>query len=234
MSWRAGGQASSTEQALRVERRHRLRRDRDHLRPVEPEETPPALELPPTDVPEQPGSPNDRWVLTGAFSRIHDRDELLEDLEYAVKPRTSPTVLVLFGFKKLAERLETLLEPDANLLLGRIAKRLAASTDLAAVLYEPRRGEFCGLFGGRVEDIDPLLLEVTAEIDEEVRALGIQTALGVVSLPAEARDPIGALKLADERRKQVAGDLRPSRRLNAYTRIMATLHVARDHDTDNG
>ena len=179
---------------------------------------------------ETAGSPNGRWVLTGAFSRIHDRDELLEDLEYAVKPRTSPTVLVLFGFKKLAERLETLLEPDGNLLLGRIAKRLAESADLAAVLYEPRRGEFCGLFGGGLDEVEPVLGEIAADIDEEVKALGIQTVLGVVSLPGEAKDPIGALRLGDQRREQLAGKLRPSPRRNAYTRIMATLHIAREPD----
>lgn len=182
-------------------------------------------------VPDPVESPNDRWVLTGAFSRIHDRDELLEDLEYAVKQRTSPTVLVLFGFKKLAERLETLLEPDANILLGRIAKRLAESTDLAAVLYEPRRGEFCGLFGGRREEIEPLLTGISTEIDEELQAQGIETVLGVVSLPAEARDPIGAVRLADQRREQIAGDLRPSPRRTAYTRIMATLHLAKEAET---
>lgn len=232
MNWRTAGSAASHRlSSTRQERKHRLRQS--HLRAL-PSETPATdARVATLPQPQSDPSPNDRWVLNGVFSHIHDRDELFEDLEYAVKQRTSPTVLVLFGFKKLAEQLETLLEPDANILLGRIAKRLAHSTELAAVLYEPRRGDFCGLFGGRFEDIAALLVDVTAEIDDELRTLGIQTALGVVSLPAEAKHPLTALKLADKRRKEVAGDLRPSRRVTAYTRIMATLHTPGDHDSED-
>ncbi len=190
---------------------------------------PPPVAVSPEPQPE-PASPNSRWVLSGPFTRIHDREELLEDLEYAVKPRTTATVLVLFGFKKLAERLEALLEPDGNLLLGRIAEQLAESADMAAVLYEPRRGEFCGLFSGRLESVEPVLEKIAADINEQVRSFGIETVLGVVSLPAESRSPIGVLKLADQRREKLAGNLRPSPRRTAYARIAATLHFARVAD----
>jgi hypothetical protein len=103
-------------------------------------------------------SPNDRWVISGPFRRIHDRDELFDDLEYAVKPRTAPTVLVLLGFLRLKERLEAMLEPDGNVLLGRIAKRLEEASATAAVLYEPRRGDFCGLFYVELEQVSRSLL----------------------------------------------------------------------------
>ena len=169
-------------------------------------------------------APNDRWVLTGAFSHINDRAELLEDLEAAVKPSAPPRVLALFGFKHLAERLQDLLEPDANLLLGRIADRLASSADPLATLYESRRGEFCALFDGRLRRIEPLLDEILHAIDREVASLGIETVATVVSLPGEAASPIGALRLADQRREEAAGHLRLPPRQNAYARIMATLH----------
>jgi CheY-like chemotaxis protein len=213
-----------------AQRTQRARRPNNHLTllPVDGVTPVPRTEAAPS--PEPAESPNERWVITGAFSRFHDREELFEDLDYAVKPQTAPTVLVLFGFKKLADRLEHLLEPDANLLLGRIAKRLAEATDLAAALYESRRGEFCGLFGGRLEEVEPLLGGITKEIDDEVGAFGIQTALGIVTLPAEAASPIAALRLADQRREQIAGNLRPSPRRTAYSRIIATLHFDRDFD----
>ena len=230
MNWHTDRSGSSHELRL-VRRERKLRLGPNHLSEVR-DETGPAVGEPVASMKatEAVESPNDRWVITGAFSQIHDRDELLEDLEYAVKARTSPSVLVLFGFRQLAERLECLLEPDANLLLGRIARRLADSTDLAAVLYEPRRGEFCGLFGGRPEDVEPLLGAITAGIDEELNAFGILTALGAVALPCEATDPISALRLGDQRREQIAGDLRPSPRRTAYARIMATLQIAKEPD----
>ena len=168
-------------------------------------------------------SPNARWVLTGPFARIHDRAELLEDLTYAVRPRTSNTVLALFGFKGLRQRLEAVLEPDDNKLLGTIARYLADSVGPTAVLYEPRRGDFCGLFDGRLEVVEPLVEKIVAGIDAETRPLGIETAVGIVSLPSEAHTPIAALDLADRRRREVAGDLRPTPRGSVYARITAAL-----------
>jgi hypothetical protein len=168
-------------------------------------------------------SPNAQWVLTGPFARIHDRAELLEDLTYAVRPRTSNTVLALFGFKGLRQRLEVVLEPDDNELLGAIAKYLADSVGPNAVLYEPRRGDFCGLFDGRAETVQPLLDMIVAGIDAETGALGLETAVGVVSLPSEAHTPVAALDLADRRRRELAGDLRPTPRQSVYSRITAAL-----------
>jgi len=173
-------------------------------------------------------SPNTRWVLSGPFARIHYRDELLDDLEYAVKPHTTPTVLALFGFKNLKERLETMLEPDGNLLLGQIATRLADAAGTQAVLYEPRRGDFCALFSGDLERTKPLLEQAVANIDAETEALGITTVLGVVELPGEADTPALALDLADTRRRQIGGELRPNRRQTVYTRVSSTL--GRSHE----
>ncbi len=172
---------------------------------------------------EEAASPNARWVLTGPFARIHDRAELLEDLSYAVKPRTSQTVLALFGFKGLRQRLEAVLEPDDNKILATIAGCLADSVGPNAVLYEPRRGDFCGLFDGRLEVVQPMLVEIVARIDAETTPLGIETAAGIVSLPGEAHTPIGALDLADRRRRELAGDLRPTPRQSVYQRITAAL-----------
>lgn len=183
---------------------------------------PPEIRVAPSDETASV-SPNARWVLTGPFARIHDRAELLEDLSYAVRPRTTQTVLALFGFKGLKQRLEAVLEPDDNRLVGTIAKCLADSVGPTAVLYEPRHGDFCGLFDARLEVVEPLLREIMAGIDAETIPLGIQTAVGIVSLPGEAHTPVGALDLADRRRRELAGDLRPTPRQSVYARITAAL-----------
>ena len=176
------------------------------------------------------GSPNDRWVIAGPFTSIHDRDELLDDLEQAVETSARPSVLVVFGFERLKERLEAMLEPDGNVLLGRIARRLVDSTDDGVLLYESRRGEFCGLFTGETATLDSLLAEIRRRLDEELHGLGIHTTSGVVALPGEATEPIAALELADRRCRQVAGDLRPPLRPSISTRIAEALHASMSVD----
>ncbi len=161
---------------------------------------------------EPRGAPNTRWVLSGPFARIHDRDELLDDLEYAVKQYTTPTVLVLFGFRGLRERLETMAEGAGNQLLGGIAEQLAATIGTVAVLYEPRRGEFGALFDGRPKTVMPAIATARAELDASWGRLGLQAEVGYVELPSTGLDPAATLARADRRLRERAGDLRPTRK----------------------
>lgn len=175
-------------------------------------------------------SPNGRWVVTGPFTSIHDRDELFDDLDQATDRQARPSVFAVFGFRQLKERLETMLEPDGNVLLGRVAGQLAASAGAAATLYESRRGEFCGLFDGNTRELTPLLEAIRSDLDREFGADGIEVAVGVVELPAEAGDPISALRLADERRGERAGQLRPTPRRSVYARITAAVQASKRAD----
>ncbi len=93
-----------------------------------------------------------------------------------------------------------------------------------AVLYESRRAEFCGLFNGRIETMQPVLDRIAADLDDAVSFAGVHAVMGVVSIPAEAADPLAALRLADERKRKQAGDLRPAPRRNVYSRVTTTLH----------
>jgi hypothetical protein len=188
-----------------------------------PDEGARPLQAPGRERSERGASPNSRWVLTGPFAEIHDRADLLEDLAFAVRPKTEHSVLALFGFKGLKECLEAVLETDDNRLLGGIAKSLAAAAGPAAVLYEPRRGDFCGVFGGRLETLQPQLEEIVKVLDHETQRLGLETVLTAVELPGEAHTPVGALNLADQRRRAIAGDLRPVPRLSLSSRIAAAI-----------
>jgi hypothetical protein len=181
--------------------------------------------VPPTQV----EVPNGRWVISGPFALIHDRDALLEDLEYAVRPHTAPSVLALFGFKGLKDHLETMPELDGNLLLGRIAESLAKAVGTAAVLYEPRRGDFCGLFTGQLEAVETTLAKIAAYLDDATLALALVTVVGMVALPTEVQNPIAVLSLADDRRQRTAGpNLRPQPRRSVYARITASLRESQD------
>ena len=151
-----------------------------------------------------------RSVSAGPFSRIHTRTDLFADLEYAVLPESGPSVLVVFGFEGLKEHLELVSAEDGDMLLGRLAERLASAVGTTAVLYEPRRGEFCGVFDGPLSSIKPLLVTIPSELDEEGRSFAIRSSLGIAALPTEATDPTYAIALADHRLRALSGNLRPA------------------------
>lgn len=185
---------------------------------------------------DQPGESAGRSAAsrpyTAPFPGIHSRDELLEDLEYAVKPESTPSVLVLFGFKNLREHLDSMLEADGEKLLGSIAERLADAAGKRAILYEPRRGDFCALFSEDLATTRRRLEHAVADIDDETKALEITTMLGFVELPAEAETTAAALDLADARRSEAGGDLRLTRRGTVYSRVSSALGRSRDlHET---
>lgn len=155
--------------------------------------------------------------------RVLYRGDLLEDLKYAVGMNSGSTVLALFGFKNLKQYLDTILESDGDELLGRIAARLAGAAGKQAIIYEPRRGEFCALFSAGLSTTRPHLERAVASINKETKALGIATVLGVVELPTEARTVSLALSLADARRTEIGGVLRPTRRHSIYTLVSRAL-----------
>ena len=152
-----------------------------------------------------------RPVQAGPFARVHDRDELFADLSYAVRPDSARSVLVLFGFEGLKEHLELVTPSDGDELLGRFAERLAGAIGTAAVLYEPRRGEFCAIFDGSLTAVRQHLVTIPTELDEEARAFHIRSSLGIAVLPDEAPVPTYAMALADRRLRALSGNLRPER-----------------------
>ena len=140
---------------------------------------------------------------------ILDRSTLFRDLALAVSPDTSRSVLVLFGFEGLKEHLEAVSAASGDALLERLGTRLGKALGGFHSLYEPRRGEFCGLFEGGLAAVRSLLVTVPVELDDEVRPLPIRSSLGIAVLPDEATDPTYALALADRRLRALSGNLRP-------------------------
>jgi GGDEF domain-containing protein len=153
----------------------------------------------------------------------YNRSELVEDLVCAVMPEAAPTVLAIFGFKNLKQYLDGKLESDGDALLGNIAERIAGAVGREAVLYEPRRGEFCVLFSGDLPNSQPLIRRAAASTDKKTKALGITTVVGFVELPAEADTAGSALHLANARQSEISPHLRPARRPSVTARVSNAL-----------
>jgi len=146
-----------------------------------------------------------------SFVRYLDRHALFVALERAVMSDSGPSVLVVFGFEGLKQHLEEVSDADGDALLARLADRLTVAVGSASSIYQPRRGEFCALFDGRLQAVKPLLVTAPAELDEEARAFSIRSSIGIAVLPDEATVPTYALALADHRLRALSGDLRPVR-----------------------
>jgi hypothetical protein len=149
-------------------------------------------------------------VLPRPFSRVGDRVKLFADLSYAVDPGSGPSVLVIFGFEGLKERLESIPPVKGDELLGGLADCLVRAVGTAAALYETRRGEFCALFDGPLVVVRSFLVTVPAELDEDAQQYEVRSSLGIAVLPNEATDPTYALALADRRLRALSGNLRPA------------------------
>jgi GGDEF domain-containing protein len=146
---------------------------------------------------------------TAARTRIRDRRALVTELQRALRSEGSERVLVLFAFIGLKEHLTTVTRLEGSVVLGSLGDRLSAALGGFGDLYAPRRGEFCVLFDHDLAAIRSLVSSVPAELDDEVRPLPIRTTFGIAVLPDEAIDAIGALRIADQRVRAVAGDFRP-------------------------
>jgi hypothetical protein len=116
---------------------------------------------------------------------------------------------VVYGFRDLPEQLESLLRSEGEEVITELADRFVRVADKRTTLYEPRRGDFCALFPGRLKDVRRAVNRTAKDIDSHAGKLGVKVVIGVVELPLEALTPGAALDLADERRNEGAHNLRP-------------------------
>ena len=136
------------------------------------------------------------------------RGDLIADLARAVEPASPRAVFVIFGFVGLNGYLQARTSLDGDALLERLSRRLTHVVRNTGRLYQPRRGEFSGLFEGELGVGWPA---IPFALDEEASASGIRTAFATVVLPEQASTPTEALQIADRRLRCQDGDLRPQR-----------------------
>ncbi|HEY4348775.1 MAG TPA: GGDEF domain-containing protein [Gaiellaceae bacterium] len=145
--------------------------------------------------------------VTGFGSRA----SLLADLRLALEPGSDSTTLAIFGLDGFEEFERVYGTPNADEVLGRLAKEFAYMIEPAGVCYAPRRREFCALFSRPLHSVSPILAGAAIALRREGAMVLITTAFGVAVLPEQADEAISALAFADER-------LEHARRLRRATR----------------
>ena len=177
-------------------------------------------------------------AMTDALTGLGNRRHLLEDLEHALADATreDPRALVfcdLNGFKQYNDRFG---HTAGDALLARLARELEGAAGDDGTAYRIGGDEFCVLLG-RGAPTDPAMV---AHLADSLSATGegftITTAIGLVTLPADASTVTRALQLADQRMYDQKGSGRPNAQRQArdlLVQIVAEREpLLRDHIAD--
>jgi len=140
-------------------------------------------------------------AVTDALTGLGNRRLLLADLErWLAGGGAEPGLLVLFdldGFKRYNDDFGHL---AGDSLLARLGAKLQAVAGSRGAAYRLGGDEFCLLVPlARDEPAETVIDEALAALCERGEGFRIESSCGAVRLPAEARDPSAALRLADDR-----------------------------------
>lgn len=153
-------------------------------------------------------------ALTDGLTGLANRRRLMHDLDRAVEQAADGAehTLAFFdldGFKGYNDGFG---HAAGDMLLDRLATRLAAVVSDAGCAYRLGGDEFCVLLGGRLGEHDPLIERAVAALREQGEGFDVGASFGVVAIPAEADSATHALQLADQRMYAAKDDARRSSR----------------------
>jgi len=135
---------------------------------------------------------------TDPLTGLGNRRRLFLDLDHAVGD-TGRRVLALFdmnGFKRYNDTYGHLAGDE---LLRRVGTNLAAAVGADGHAYRMGGDEFCLLADPGARSPGQLVEEAAAALREEGEQFTVSAAYGYVELPADADEPVAALRLADQR-----------------------------------
>ena len=161
-----------------------------------------------------------------ALTGLPNRRRLIEDLEshlISAGP-AKPSLLMLFdldGFKAYNDAFGHM---AGDALLSRLGARLEAAVAGRGTCYRMGGDEFCVLATLGVDGADPLAAAASAALSEKGEAFTVGASSGSVVLPLEARDPIDALRKADQRMYAGKAAGRTSAGRQATDALLSALH----------
>jgi GGDEF domain-containing protein len=127
------------------------------------------------------------------------REALFDALEQSVAPDAAPSLLVVFGLDGFDEYVALFGRLAGRTLLVKLATRLREAISPHGACFRPRADEFAALLEISIDAASPLLDAAVAALRERATSVAVTAAWGAAMLPDEAREPLDALTLADER-----------------------------------
>jgi two-component system cell cycle response regulator len=171
-------------------------------------------------------------ALTDGLTGLANRRRLMVDLERAVADSRAggrPRTLAFFdldGFKGYNDGFG---HAAGDMLLDRLARRLAAEVAGHGRAYRLGGDEFCVLLEGAVAADDPLIAACAGALAEQGEGFQVGASHGVVAIPEEGDSATHALQLADQRMYAAKDDSRTSSRRQTCDVL---LQVLREREPD--
>ncbi|MBS1870766.1 MAG: diguanylate cyclase [Actinobacteria bacterium] len=142
-------------------------------------------------------------ALTDGLTGLPNRRRLMRDLERAFRPdrhdRMRPATFAFFDLDGFKGYNDTYGHAAGDMLLDRLASRLATAVADHGHAYRLGGDEFCVLLDGRLATDDAVLRACGAALEEQGEGFRVGASCGAVTIPDEAGNPTQALQLADQR-----------------------------------
>jgi two-component system, cell cycle response regulator len=160
-------------------------------------------------------------ALTDGLTGLPNRRRLMRDLERALgadghhhlhRHRVRPATFAFFDLDGFKGYNDTFGHAAGDMLLDRLAGRLAAAVEGHGRAYRLGGDEFCVLLDGRLALEDPRMLACGAALEEQGEGFRVGASCGAVTIPDEADNATHALQLADQRMYLAKRDTRTSSR----------------------
>ena len=137
--------------------------------------------------------------LTDALTALGNRRRFVFDLEEGLADGSEALVLVVFDLDGFKAYNDSFGHSAGDALLGRVAGRLAESTEGYGRAYRLGGDEFCVLASADMVGPGGLIERSSAALTEEGEGFTVSCSYGSVLIPAEADGLTEALRVADDR-----------------------------------
>jgi two-component system cell cycle response regulator len=162
-----------------------------------------------------------RQAYTDELTGMHNRRQLLEDLQCAVDEPEHPRALTLLDLDGFKDYNDCFGHGAGDELLVRLGRALAAATAGRGRAYRLGGDEFCLLV--EADESRELLSSALSALREAGDAFEISASAGTAVVPTEASDVSAALKLADVRMYRTKTSSRQSAERRTPEALLAAL-----------
>ena len=141
----------------------------------------------------------DGLAAVDPITGFRNREALMEDLAAALAPGRGACVLAVFDLAGAAEYRRVYGYLASDTLIARLASVFAEVMAAPARLYRSREDEFWALLDWPADSARALVDAATAALRRSGAEAHVIATSGIALLPAEAGDPMEALRVADSR-----------------------------------
>jgi two-component system cell cycle response regulator len=167
-------------------------------------------------------------ALTDGLTGLPNRRRLMRDLERTFRgeghrQEVRAATFAFFDLDGFKGYNDTFGHAAGDMLLDRLARRLAAAVEGHGRAYRLGGDEFCVLLDGRLAFEDPRMTGCGLALQEQGEGFRVGASCGAVSIPEEAGDPTHALQLADQRMYAAKRNARSSSRTQTRDVLLQVL-----------